>query len=83
MIKFVFHKVLIKLISASTSSNRQDYLKAILSRLVEVYPGWFPEPWIVRKQLTTIDNIEKKWMIFFSSIQPNESATIALTNFTH
>ena len=31
MIKFAFHKVLIKLISAITSSNRQDYLKAILS----------------------------------------------------
>ena len=31
MINFVPHKVLIKLISATTSSNRQDYLKAILS----------------------------------------------------
>ncbi|MDA0732049.1 MAG: metal-dependent transcriptional regulator [Bacteroidetes bacterium] len=31
MINFVPHKVLIKLISSTTSSNRQDYLKAILS----------------------------------------------------
>lgn len=31
MINFASHKVLIKLISSITSSNRQDYLKAILS----------------------------------------------------
>jgi DtxR family transcriptional regulator, Mn-dependent transcriptional regulator len=31
VINFVPHKVLIKLISSTTSSNRQDYLKAILS----------------------------------------------------